>query len=119
MSDSGGCRSPFGQANSMEIAPARGRRFRFDVILREASRTSVGASPARRPRGRGPAVAQGGLGRQEQSSEPPQEKMGAQVQTEEGGRRLNESLIAPSFAGGPGGCSHRWGRRWSGYIAGN
>ena len=45
MSDSGGCRFPFGQTNSMEIPPGRGRRFRFDVILREASRASVGVSP--------------------------------------------------------------------------
>ena len=45
MSDRGGCRFPFGQTNSMEIAPGLGRRFRFDVILREASRASVGASP--------------------------------------------------------------------------
>ena len=78
-----------------------------------------GRRPARRPRGRGPAVAQCGPGREEQSLGPPQEKMDAQVHTKAGGRRLNESLIAPSFAGGPGGCSHRWGRRWSGYIAGN
>ena len=78
-----------------------------------------GRRPARRPGGRGPAVAQGGPGREEQSLEPPQEKMDAQVHTKAGGRRLNEALIAPSFGGGPGGCSHRWGRRFSGYIADN
>ena len=78
-----------------------------------------GRRPARSPRGRGAAVAQGGPGREKPSLEPPQEKRDAQADTEAEGRLLNESLIAPSFGAGPGGCSHRWGRRGGGYIADN
>ena len=75
-----------------------------------------GRRPARRPGGRGPAVAQGAPSGEMPSLEPPQEKGGAQVETEAEGRPLNESLIAPSFGGGPGGCSHRWGAEVLGIL---
>ena len=75
-----------------------------------------GHRPTRRPGGRGPAVAQGAPSREMPSLEPPQEKGGAQVETEAEGRPLNESLIAPSFGGGPGGCSHRWGAEVLGIL---
>ena len=108
MSDSGGRRFPFGQTNSMEMATGRGRRFRFDVILQEASRASVGASPRATSGRPGPRSCPGWPPADRSKVQSPhQEKMDAQVHTKAGGRRLNESLIAPSLGGGPGGCSHR------------